>query len=96
MKTMKIRKLDDLKTIDPRPRAPWSVSPFEQVEILQDRDKALRRAEELARKPGTVFFTDASAKDSKVGGVVVIGGPALPQMETQKISIGPATRWNVH
>jgi hypothetical protein len=32
MKTMNIKELDGLETIDPRPRAPWKELPFEGVE----------------------------------------------------------------
>lgn len=93
---MKIPERDDLETIDPRPRAPWKELPFEQVEIIQDRDEALARAEELGNGPRKVIFTDASAKDSQLGAAVVILGSRPWQRRTRQVGIGPATRWNIH
>ena len=96
MKTMNVAELNDLETIDPRPRAPWCGSPLAQVEIIQDRDQALARVEDLGHDPGKIIFTDASAKDAQLGAGIVMLGSSPEQRRPLQIGIGSATRWNVH
>ena len=96
MKTRNGAELNDLEIIDPRPRAPWCGSPLAQVEIIQDRDQALARVEDLGHDSGKIIFTDASAKDAQLGAAVVMLGSSPRQRKTLHIGIGSATRWNVY
>ena len=96
MKTLNVAELNDLETIDPRPSAPWCGSPLAQVEIMQDRDQALARVEDLRHDRGKTIFTDASAKDAQLGAGIVMLGSSPEQRKTLQIGIGSATRWNVH
>ena len=96
MKTMSITELNGIEIIDPRPKAPWRGLPLEQVEIIQDRDQALARVEDLAHEPRKIIFTDASARDAQLGVGVVMLGPSPEQTKTLRVGVGPATKWNVH
>ena len=40
MRTMDLKRLQNLETIDPRPQAPWRVQSFVDIEIELDREKA--------------------------------------------------------
>lgn len=96
MKTLDIGKLEALETIDPRPTAPWLELPLQQVEIIQDRDQALAKAEDLGRDNQATIFTDASAKDGMLGAGIVMPGSAPNQTNTYQIGVGPTTKWNIH
>ena len=93
---MNIAELKDLETIDPKPTAPWRNLPLEQVEIIQDRDQALARVEDIEHSCGKIIYIDASAKDAQLGVGIVMLGSGTEQRKTQQVGIGPAFRWNVH
>ena len=72
MRTMDINQLGDLETIDPRPLEPWRQPVFDKIDIEIDREAAIQKATYLLKTSETVIYTDASAKDLKLGAVAVI------------------------
>ena len=68
-------RVDELRTLelkDPRPPAPWVNTMFDSVDIAQDREQAERHLERALEDPSHVIYTDASARDSRLGAAAVI------------------------
>jgi chaperone required for assembly of F1-ATPase len=59
---MDLDRLKAFKEIDPCPPIPWESSVFEEIEIEEDREKAIK--EILARQAETdlMIYSDASAQ----------------------------------
>ena len=95
-KTIDIRELESLEIIDPVPLEPWSQPTFDRITITQDKVQALDQVAEMVENAENVVYTDASAKDSKLGAAVVMSHLSTEQQQTWQIGIGPADKWTVH
>lgn len=97
MRTMDLRRLQALETIDPRPLAPWRAQPFVEVDIEPDREKAQARA--LARQKSATsitVFSDASGKQNQLGAAAVALDCNLQVLKSRQISIGSMEYWSVY
>lgn len=95
MKTMNVEQLDGLETIDPKPRCPWSLPAFVEIDIEPDRDKAKDEATAIAASPGIVVYSDASGRNNQLGAATVQMNENQEIVESQQLSVGPATNWSV-
>jgi ribonuclease HI len=96
IKTMDIRKMEFLETIDPTPLEPWRQPILDGIRIEQDRDQALEAVAEMVERRENVIFTDASAKKSNLGAAVVMPNYLNGQVSTWQIGIGSESHWTVH
>ncbi|KAI2955344.1 hypothetical protein CBS147323_9585 [Aspergillus niger] len=97
MRTMDLKRLQTLETIDPRPLAPWRAQPFVEVDIEPDREKAQARA--LVRQKSATsitVFSDASGKQNQLGAVAVALDCNLQVLKSRQISIGLMEYWSVY
>ncbi|GCB25535.1 arsenical-resistance protein Acr3 [Aspergillus awamori] len=97
MRTMDLRRLQALETIDPRPLAPWRAQSFVEVDIEPDREKAQARA--LARQKSATsitVFSDASGKQNQLGAAAVALDCNLQVLKSRQISIGSMEYWSVY
>jgi ribonuclease HI len=96
IKTMDLRRLNAIETIDPRPLIPWTPPVFEEIRIDSDRDKASEDAKALASVPNTVVYSDASENQDHQGAAAVILDHNGNIMVSKQSSIGPKTHWSIH
>lgn len=96
LKTINVASLNELKSIDPIPFEPWRQGSLDHVRIEQDRTQALDKVEEMREAGADIIFTDASARDSRVGAAVVTPNGPERQWSTWKVGIGPTSHWTVH
>ena len=65
MRTMDLRHLQALETIDPRLLAPWRTQSFTEIKIEPDREKAQAQAlAKQASEQGIIVFSDTSEKQN--------------------------------
>ena len=96
LRTMDLKRLDTLETIDPRPLAPWDPPVFEDIIIDSDRDEAEKKAMALIATQSIIVYSDASADQNHVGAAAVVLDHDQMMIEHQKISIGSKTQWSIH
>ncbi|KAI2937980.1 hypothetical protein CBS147321_7510 [Aspergillus niger] len=97
MRTMDLKRLQNLETIDPRPQAPWRVQSFADIEIEPDREKA--QAQALAKQTsgrGIAVFSDASGKENQLGAAAVALNRNLQVLKSRQVSIGSLEYWSVY
>ncbi|KAI3051268.1 hypothetical protein CBS147353_11612 [Aspergillus niger] len=89
MRTMDLKCLQTLETIDPRPRVPWRVQSFVDIEIEPDREKA--QAQALAKQTSgrsMAVFSDAPGKENRLGAAAVALYCNLQVLKSRQVSIG--------
>ena len=92
-------RVDELRTLelkDPRPPAPWVNTMFDSVDIAQDREQAERHLERALEDPSHVIYTDASARDSRLGAAAVILDHQHEIVQSTKMSVGRAQQWTIY
>src|SRR5256885_670417 len=68
---MNLDQIQAMERIDPRPLEPWRQPVFDNIDIEDDREKAIQKVHILMKAPETVIYTDASAKQSVLGAAAV-------------------------
>jgi ribonuclease HI len=96
LRTIDLKRLDSLETIDPRPLAAWDPPAFEKINIDSDRDKAAEKAAALTETPSIVIYSNASADQNCLGAAAVILDRGQMMIEYRKGSIGSKTQWSIH
>ena len=96
LRTMDLRRLQALETIDQKPLAPWRAQPFTEIEIEPDREKA--QANALAQQSTTsiAVFSDASGKGNQLGAAAVALDYNRQITGSRQISIGSMEYWSVY
>lgn len=77
LRTMDLRRLQTLETIDPTPLAPWREQTFAEIEIKPNREKAKANAAARRDMPGTTVFSDASGQQNHLGAAASLPHPIL-------------------
>jgi ribonuclease HI len=96
MKTMDLRQLETLETINPAPLAPWAPPVFAEISINTEREEASERAAALLDTPDTVVYSDASATGGQTGAAAVMLDQNQKITQSRQISVGPTALWTVH
>ncbi|KAI3059584.1 hypothetical protein CBS147353_10522 [Aspergillus niger] len=97
MRTMDLRRLQALETIDPRPLTPWRAQTFTGIEIEPDREKAQAQAlGKQASGQGIVVFSDASGKQNQLGAAAVSLDCNQQALGSRQVSIGSMEYWPVY
>ncbi|KAI3047626.1 hypothetical protein CBS147353_11740 [Aspergillus niger] len=96
LRTMDLRRLHALETIDHTPLAPWRAQAFAEIEIEPNREQAKENAAARRDMPGTTVFSDASGQQNHLGAAAVALNGDLKASEWRQVSIGSMEHWSVY
>ncbi|KAI9035843.1 reverse transcriptase [Aspergillus affinis] len=96
LRTMDLRRLLALETIDPKPLAPWRAQPFIEIEIEPDREKAQANALAKQSTRSITVFSDASGKENQLGAAAVALDLNRQITGSRQVSICSMEYWSVY